>query len=118
VRDAGMITYLPATAFTGTDTYIVTVPDGTSLVEGTVTENVTAAPLGLNNNNPPRLELLPGGEVRASFAGIPGRAYHLQRSINLGTWTTIGTTTADSTGNVVFTDSAPPQPTAFYRIAY
>ena len=118
VRDAGMITYLPAPAFTGTDTYIVTVSDGTSLVDGTVTVNVTAAPLGLNNNNPPRLELLPGGEVRASFAGIPGRAYHLQRSINLGTWTTIGTTTADSTGNVVFTDSAPPQPTAFYRIAY
>jgi RHS repeat-associated protein len=118
VRDAGMITYLPAPAFTGTDTYIVTVSDGTSLVDGTVSVNVTAAPLGLNNNNPPRLEFLPGGEVRASFAGIPGRAYHLQRSINLGTWTTIGTTTADSTGNVVFTDSAPPQPTAFYRIAY
>lgn len=118
VRDAGMITYLPAPTFTGTDTYSVTVSDGTNLIDGTMTVIVTAAPGGLNPKNTPSIVTLPGGAVTVSFSGIPGRPYHLQRSTDLMSWTTLSTVTASSVGSVIFNDPSPPQPNCFYRISY
>ena len=118
VRNAGMITYLPAPTFTGTDTYSVTVSDGTNLIDGTMTVIVTAVPGGLNPKNTPSVVTLPGGAVTVSFAGIPGRSYHLQRSTDLMSWTTLSTVTASSVGSVIFNDPSPPQPNCFYRISY
>lgn len=117
-RNGGMITYSPAITFIGTDTFIVTVSNGTSLMDGTVVVNVAAAPPGLNPNNPPRIEALPGGSLRVSFTGIPGRTYGIQRSTNLLNWTQIAAPVANAQGGITIDDPAPPQPSAFYRIVF
>jgi len=52
-------------------------------------------------------------------AGFPTLPYHVQINTNLGTtnWTTIGTATADTNGNLIFMDTnAANQPAAFYRL--
>jgi uncharacterized repeat protein (TIGR01451 family) len=57
--------------------------------------------------------------VSVRFAGIPGYAYDIQRSTNLqsGVWLNIALTNAPPGGVWIFTDSNPPQPTAYYRTA-
>lgn len=56
-----------------------------------------------------------GGTVSVLFAGVPGYAYDVQRSTNLTTWIILYTTNAPRNGFWIFTDSNPPQPSAYYR---
>jgi hypothetical protein len=65
----------------------------------------------------PRLERLPGGGLRILFDGFPGFQYHIQRSPDLVGWVEIGQVDAGTTGAVDFVDPAPPDGSAFYRIA-
>jgi hypothetical protein len=51
------------------------------------------------------------------FWGIPGTDYHIERSIDLETWTPIGLRTAPANGIIEFTDTSPPAGKAFYRTA-
>jgi hypothetical protein len=60
---------------------------------------------------------LADGNVLLRFWGIPGVAYDIVRSIDLGTWSSIGRRTAPSTGIIEFTDTAPPGGRGFYRTA-
>jgi hypothetical protein len=61
---------------------------------------------------------LNGGAVSMTFAGIPGYTYNVQRSSDLSTWNTIWTTNAPPGGVFQFSDSAAPQPNAFYRLLW
>lgn len=116
-RSGGNITYTPPAAFTGIDTFTITFSDGISTKEGTITMTVNADP-GLNPANPPQLSAEPGGTIRLSFPGIPGRVYGIQRSTDLSHWTQIGTPAASSQGAISFDDPSPPPSGAFYRIIF
>jgi hypothetical protein len=61
---------------------------------------------------------LTGGSASMSFAGIPGYLYNVQVSTNITDWNTIWTTNAPAGGVFDFTDSAPPQPNAYYRLMW
>ena len=58
-----------------------------------------------------------GGTVTIKFAGVPGYAYDVERATDLGgSWTVVLTTNAPPHGLWIYTDSNPPQPSAFYRL--
>ncbi len=116
-RAGGLITWTPSPVFIGGDTFTVTLSDGMSTAQGTITLSVAADP-GLNPNNRPQLTAQPGGGIRLAFSGVPGRVYGIQRSTNLKTWTQIAAPTANAQGGVSFDDSSPPQDWAFYRIIF
>jgi hypothetical protein len=116
-RAGGVITYATPVVFTGTDTFTVTLSDGISSIQGTITVNVAADP-GLNPRNPPRITVLGGGAVGVAFFGVPGRIYGIQRSTDLSTWTQIAAPTAATNGQVQIEDPSPPQPASFYRIVF
>jgi uncharacterized repeat protein (TIGR03803 family) len=116
-RSGGFITWTPSPVFTGTDTFTVTLSDGTSTVQGTITLNVAADP-GLNPANPPQLNFQPGGALRIAFFGIPGRTYGIQRSTDLANWTQIAAPSAGAQGSITFDDPSPPSGGAFYRIIF
>jgi hypothetical protein len=75
-------------------------------------------PLFANPQNAPRVAVLPGGEVRLTFRGIPGRTYAIQRSTTMldGSWTQIQTVTAGENAQVTFDDPEAPAHSTFYRI--
>ena len=116
-RGGGVITYATPALFTGVDTFTVTLSDGISSIQGTITVNVAADP-GLNPRNPPKITVLTGGAVGVDFFGIPGRIYGIQRSPDLSNWTQIAAPTAAANGEVRIEDPSPPQPSAFYRIVF
>jgi hypothetical protein len=119
-RGAGIITYTPAASFSGNDSFTVTIDDGFNTVDITITVSVSADPLFTSSANAPRLTDLPGGAKRIAFNGIPGRTYAIQRSTTLepGSWQQIAAVAAAPDSTVSYDDSEPPQPAAFYRIAY
>jgi len=59
----------------------------------------------------------PGSGVRVRFAGIPGRTYRVQRSLQLSpaTWVTLGEATADPQGRMEYLDAELMASSAFYR---
>jgi VCBS repeat-containing protein len=57
-----------------------------------------------------------GGAVTLKFAGVPGYPYQVQRSTNLLSWAILLTTNAPPHGLWIYTDSNPPQPSAYYRL--
>jgi uncharacterized repeat protein (TIGR03803 family) len=116
-RNGGFVTWTPSPVFVGVDTFTVTLSDGMSTTQGTITLNVTADP-SFNPANPPQIIPQPGGAMRLAFFGIPGRVYGIQRSIDLMNWTQIAAPTANAAGAVTIDDPAPPQPSAFYRIIF
>ena len=119
VLQGGSILYTPPAGFSGTDSFPVTFQDihGAPGV-GTVTVVVGSNPNpGNPESNNPQITLLPDGDIRITFQGIPGVGYAIQRSIDLSTWTHLTTVMAGENGLVTFTDDAPPQPSAFYRLA-
>lgn len=59
-----------------------------------------------------------GGSANLSFVGIPGYRYNVQVSTNLADWSTVWSTNAPAGGAFDFTDSAAPQPTAYYRLMW
>jgi hypothetical protein len=59
----------------------------------------------------------PAGEsITLNLAGIPGVAYDIERSTDMSNWTVVGTVTAPAHGVFSFTDTNPPQPSAYYRM--
>jgi subtilisin-like proprotein convertase family protein len=58
---------------------------------------------------------LAAGSVTLTFSGVAGRAYDLQASSDLKTWTTVTTITADGTAMPV-SDPAPDPKARFYRL--
>ncbi|MEI6604533.1 MAG: cadherin-like beta sandwich domain-containing protein [Verrucomicrobiota bacterium] len=113
------ILYTPPAGFSGSDTFLVTITDANgAATSGTVTATVgPAAAAGGATTNPPQITVLDGGQIRLKFHGIAGRSYQIQRSTDLATWATIATASADSIGAMSFTDTTPPQPNAYYRLA-
>jgi hypothetical protein len=88
----------------GADEVRVTVVDG-SVIDG------------IRGFAPPVVERTAGGQIRLTFRGVPGFSYAFQRSLHLGSWTTLETRAAGPDGAIEFTDSAPPRGNAFYRLA-
>lgn len=71
---------------------------------------------GISGFSPPVVQRTAGNSIHLSFQGAPGFSYRFQRSINLGTWSTLETRAAGLDGAVDFTDVAPPAGNAFYRL--
>ncbi len=71
---------------------------------------------GISGFAPPTLQRIVGNGIRLVFQGAPGLAYSFQRSVNLGSWTTLETRDAGMDGAIEFTDSSPPAGNAFYRL--
>lgn len=115
-RLASAVSYLAPAAYVGADSYQVLISDGFVTVPGVITVNVIADP-GMNPNNPPKITLN-GAIPSVRFFGIPGRTYGIQRSTNLTNWTQIGSAVAQPSGEVIFQDQNPPQPSGFYRVVY
>ena len=115
------ILYTPKAAFTGTDTFPITLTDVFgAATPGTVTVTVgpnIAGGQGGSSVNQPQLTTQGNGDRVLVFHGIPGVTYMIQRSTDLATWTTIWTGTADPLGGMTFTDT-DHLPTAYYRLAY
>ena len=121
ILQEGSILYTPPAGFSGADRFPVTIIDALGAeVEGTVTVTVGPAPGegGGSETNPPQFTIRPDGGMDIGFQGIPGRAYRLERSIDMTIWITLDTVAASPTGQVTFTDENPPPGRAFYRIAY
>jgi subtilisin-like proprotein convertase family protein len=114
---ATAITYTPKANFVGEDRFTYTVDDGkggvasaTIIVEvfpaDALTPNITGT-------------YMSGGVFHVRFAGIPGFAYHIERTQTMSpaNWTDLGTVVAPDDGQVDFGDTNPPQGSAFYRTA-
>jgi hypothetical protein len=108
------VTHVPASGFTGADSFPVTFTDarGATLI-GTV--NVTVQSSGAGVSGPITITVT-GGQAAISFQGTPGQSYQVERSPNLGQWAPIGSATAAPNGVVTFTDTPRPPGRAFYRI--
>jgi hypothetical protein len=107
-------TYTPATGFTGTDTFSITIMDGQGgYVSGLVTVTVEAG-TGISMNKA-HLTLQGDGSVLIEFMGIPGQSYNIERSTDLLNWTTLATQTAAADGSLSYTDPTPPVGSAYYR---
>jgi hypothetical protein len=115
--NATHVVYTPQTGFVGTDRFNYTVSDGKGgLATASVIVGVYIAGEGFN-----RVTFsVSGGQVHLGYAGIPQYTYSIQRTATLSppAWVTIGTSTADASGHVSFTDANPPAGSAFYRTMY
>jgi len=117
VFDSGVITYTPATGFSGEDQFTYTVSDGRGGTDvGTVVVNVRAS------NTPPlnqaTITITPDGK-NVRFSGIPGQGYVVQAADAVeGPWGPVsGTLIAGATGIIDYSDREEPAPaTRFYRI--
>jgi hypothetical protein len=91
-----------------------------SLVLPSLRASIFEDPLFANPQNAPRVAVLPGGGVRLTFQGIPGRTYAILRSTTLqaGSWTQISTVTAGVNAQVTFDDPEAPAHSAFYRVGF
>lgn len=94
-------------------TYTLRAGDGTTAT-GTVRVLVEAEPPPQNQLP---IQMLPGGEVRVRFVGIPGRTYRVQAApaVN-GPWATVATRVAGPTGLVEYQETPPPGAARFYRM--
>jgi hypothetical protein len=64
-----------------------------------------------------RLAGAPGSAVQIHATGIPGLPYRIERSTDLKTWHTLETIIPGDDRAIDFTDPAPPDGSAFYRLA-
>ena len=114
---AGSVTYAPAANYVGADAFTYTVSDGRGgSATGTVLVTVRSA-------TDPSLNIIGGVTTNQNgaliqFAGIPGRTYTVERSVDLSTWTAIGTATVPAHGITSFQDTSPPPGGGFYRTVY
>jgi len=98
------------------DRFTHTVSDGTATASGPVLLSLQAEPTGTNYNQVASGRV--NGKPARTFAGIPGRAYVVQRAQDLAgvpSWTTLWTTNAPTGGLFQFTDPTPPDGPVFYR---
>jgi VCBS repeat-containing protein len=104
------IKYTPPAGFVGSDSFSVTITDGSLSTTGFITVNVG----GSTGSGPALVSVtVVGSDVQLKFSGIPGNHYDIQRSTTLvapADWSTISTVTANSSGFVLYTDSSPPSP--------
>ena len=116
VLSGGEVLYTPLPGFVGNDLFTYTLSDGRG---GTATGNVEMYVIDGNvpGANKISMTMLPNGHVLVRFAGVPGRAYEIQRSLNLMSWSRLSTLTAPAHGIIEFEDTTPPMGGAFYRIA-
>jgi hypothetical protein len=52
------------------------------------------------------------------YYGVIGYTYVVQRSTNFSNWVNLATNTMPTNPPVIYTDTNPPQPTAYYRVAW
>ena len=111
----------PYYSYSGVETFLVKITDARgAMATGPV--HVTVRPFLASGGesmatNPPKLIMQPDGTANVAFHGIPLFYYSIQRSSNLQSWQTVATVAADATGNVIYIDPSPPQPSAYYRVA-
>jgi Cadherin-like domain len=119
-ESGGVITYTPASGFSGTDSFTYSVDDG--IWGGTATETVIITVNATAVSPPPgqMTLVLSGGVATGTFTGTPGETYILERSTTLevGSWSPVDTEIAPLSGTVVVEDPSPPVGKAFYRISY
>jgi hypothetical protein len=111
------LTYSPASNFSGSDSFSLTVQDGRG---GSTTASVTMQVVGndgFSGYAPPAFQRVTGNQMRMTFTGKPGTSYRFERSTNLSLWSTLQTLTAGSNGQLEFTDFNPPAGKAYYRLA-
>ena len=110
----GSVTYTPQMGFTGVDRLTYTISDGRG---GSASADVEIFVVsgGLPSLNQVSIVSTPGG-ILIRFAGVPAKAYRLQRSTTVsGPWSTVTTLLAPLHGIMEYLDSNPPMPSAFYR---
>ncbi len=110
-QTATHVVYTPVNDSNDTFTYTVSDGQGGSATN-TITVNVvpqTGAVTGAT--------IAPGGAMTASFAGIPGLSYTVERSTDLMVWAAFSTVTAPANGLFSITDN-DGLPAAFYRLRY
>jgi hypothetical protein len=111
---ASTVVYTPPTNYTGSDSFGYTVTDSFGATgSGIVLINVRSAAMTLNGSMQ-----LPSGAFQVSGSGVPNRTYILQVSTDLLNWEDLQIKTADSEGQIDFTDEdAQNYPMRFYRTA-
>jgi hypothetical protein len=121
VRIAGaFLFYTPPTGFTGTDRVRYTVVDPHGGSSDAVLE---LSPAGSDNGQTLALvglSAVPGGGLRARFAGIPGFPYRILAASSLTPpvdWSQVGCATAASDGRFEWVDVPPPGTVSrYYRL--
>ena len=111
----GWYRYTPPTGPEAADhfTYTLQAGDGTTAI-GTVRVLVAAEPPPSENQLP--VQLLPDGQVRVRFVGIPGRTYQIEvASAVEGPWTHVATAVAGPTGLFEYQETPPAGASRFYR---
>jgi hypothetical protein len=112
--------YTPPPGFTNSDAFSYVIADSQGMqAAGTVSISVPVE-LG-QSQNMVDFEDLGNGSFFIQFQAIPGRAYTIQYSESLQNpvWQTLGTSTADATGAIAFTNApASGSPAGFYRSTY
>lgn len=114
------ISFKPAVGFTNADsfTYVLANRSGltaTGLVTVALRADTTAS------QNVESREMLPNGDTRIQFVGIPGCSYRIQYSDNAETprWQPLGKRVADATGQFALIDAASPAVAGrIYRSTY
>lgn len=123
---SGLVTYTPASNFSGTETFTYTVSDPYgNLASATVTATVSA-PSGSGANILSATYDSGTQKAAITFAGIPGATYALEYTtdLNAGTWTQVGNNVTlpaigqPSAGVATVIQSSAPSSTAFYRTVY
>jgi hypothetical protein len=114
---APWVFYTPPAGSSAAGSFTYTLSDGAGgTATGNVTVNVTVD--DTQSKNTTKIETLPDGSRKVSFAGIPGVSYRVQSTESLSepiTWTTRATISADLVGAFQFTDPPPLPATRFYR---
>jgi alpha-L-rhamnosidase len=114
--DGTNITFTATTNYLGSDNFIYTVSDPQGAVASAlVTVNVVNSGLTYNMI----LTTVAGGNVTLTYAGIPGYPYVLEQTYDLtppAQWHSLVTNTADSYGNILFTNLPTASAKEFYRI--
>jgi len=114
--DANWIYYTNSVTPDAPDSFSYKVTDARGCIGlGTVTVQVITNATGQGTT-----VVVSGSTATVGFAGIPGRSYEIQRSINLIDWVPLGTTNVPSGGVFQwlddFSDLGSPPASAYYRL--
>jgi hypothetical protein len=115
----GWVWYTQPAGYTNTDSFTYVISDGTLQTTGTVAVAIINDPNAAQNIE--FSQSLGNGTNLTSFLGIPGRTYSIQYTTNLATaaWQTLGTATANGTGQFQYTDTPGTNlPARIYRSTY
>jgi hypothetical protein len=116
--NGGVINYMPASGFTGSDTFTYVLADaGGNTVSGTITVAVTSQGISFNQM---AITALGGGALQISFLGIPGTNYAMEVTHDLTppiTWSPLVTNAAMVNGLLIFTNT-PTGGNSYYRTRY